>query len=156
MVFPGKMYGKIFYAMNNFWIANFSLFVIEVWKYIFKAIMFIHAAFIHKIKVVLKILIRGIRNMPLILYFSHIFIFNTVLERNYGRIVLKINVYFYLTVPFCLKHNNIVYRWKAYVKTNKLTYNILQSVAKCESNCILGIIKLTKIPPRPSAAMWMN
>ena len=76
------MCGKNFYAINNFGIANFSLFVIDAWKYIFKAIIFIHAAFIHKIKVILKILISEISHMPLILYFSHIFIFNAVLENN--------------------------------------------------------------------------
>ena len=46
------------------------------------------------------------------------------------EIVLKINVYFYLTVPLCLKHNDVVYRWKALEKTNILTYNMFKSVAK--------------------------
>ena len=58
----------------------FLLFVIDAWKYIFKVIIFIHVAFIHKIEVFLKILIRKICNILLILYFSHILTFNTVLE----------------------------------------------------------------------------
>ena len=58
----------------------FLLFVIDAWKYIFKVIIFIHVAFIHKIEVFLKILIRKISNILLILYFSHILTFNTVLE----------------------------------------------------------------------------
>ena len=48
------MCGKVFYVKNNFGIANFSLFVIGAWKYIFKAIIFIQAAFIHKIEVFFK------------------------------------------------------------------------------------------------------
>ena len=28
--------------------------------------------------------------------------------------------------PICLRHNNVVYRWKAYEKTNILTYNKLE------------------------------
>ena len=51
VVFRGKVYGKVFYAKNNFGIAHFSLFVIDAWKYIFKAIIFIQAALINKIKV---------------------------------------------------------------------------------------------------------
>ena len=31
---------------------------------------------------------------------------------------------------FCLKHNDVVYRWKVYEKTNN---NMLKSVAKCGS-----------------------
>ena len=46
----------------------------------FKAIIFIQAAFIHKIKVFSNIFVREISNMALILYFSHIFILNAVLE----------------------------------------------------------------------------
>ena len=46
----------------------------------FKAIIFIHAAFIHKIEVFLKIFVGEISNMPPILYFSHIFTFDTVFE----------------------------------------------------------------------------
>ena len=57
------MCGKVLYAKNNF--AQFSLFVIDAWKYIFKAIILIHAAFIHKNKVFLKIFIREISNMPM-------------------------------------------------------------------------------------------
>ena len=59
----------------------FRFFLIDAWKYIFKAIIFIHAVFIHKIKVFLKIFIREISDMPLILYFSHVFISNAVLEK---------------------------------------------------------------------------
>ena len=76
------MCDKFFYAMHNFGIAHFSLFVIGAWKYISKSMILIHAAFIHKIEVFVKIFIRKISKMPLILYFSHIFIFNTVLEKN--------------------------------------------------------------------------
>ena len=68
--------------MINFGIAHFSLFVIDAEKYILAAIIFIHAAFINKIKMFLKIFIQEISNVPLIMYFSHIFIFNTVLEKN--------------------------------------------------------------------------
>ena len=75
------MCGKVFHTKSNFGIAHFSLFVIDAWKYTFKAIIFIQAAFIHKIKVFLKIFIREINNMPLILYFSHIFILNALLEK---------------------------------------------------------------------------
>ena len=48
VVFRGKMCGKDFYVMNNFGIAHFSLYVTGAWKYIFKAIVLIHAAFINK------------------------------------------------------------------------------------------------------------
>ena len=37
VVFRGKMCGKEFYVMNNFVIANFSLYVTGAWKYMFKA-----------------------------------------------------------------------------------------------------------------------
>ena len=43
--------------------------------------MFIHAAFIDKIDVFLKIFVQNVSNIPLILYFWHIFTFNTVLEK---------------------------------------------------------------------------
>ena len=114
------MRGNVFYAKNNFGIAHFSLFVINAWKYIFNAIIFIHAAFIHKIKVFLKILMSQISNVLSSLYFSYIFTLNTVFEKISGMIFKKINIYFYFTVLFCLKHNNVVYRWKAYNKTNIL------------------------------------
>ena len=90
--------------------------------------------------------------MPLILYFSHIFTMNAVLEKISRKILKKNKSKFYLTVSFCLKHDNVIYRWKTYEKTNILTYNMLKSVAKCVIVIflnILGIIKLTKIPPRP-------
>ena len=45
VVFQGKMGGKVFYTMNNFGIVHFTSFMIDVWKYIFRAITFIHAAF---------------------------------------------------------------------------------------------------------------
>ena len=41
--------------MNDFGTAQFLLFVIDYWKYIFKVIIFIHVASIHKIEVFLKI-----------------------------------------------------------------------------------------------------
>ena len=51
VAFLGRICGKIFYAMSDCGIAIFSLFVIDDWKYIFEAIIFIHAPFIHQIKV---------------------------------------------------------------------------------------------------------
>ena len=73
--------------MNKFEIAHFSLFVIDAWKYTLKAIIFIHATFIHNIEVFPNIFNQEITNhqsinIPLILYFSHIFTFNTVLIRD--------------------------------------------------------------------------
>ena len=47
------MSGKVFYAMNIFGIGHFSLFVTDVQKYIF-----IHAAFINKIEVSVKLSIK--------------------------------------------------------------------------------------------------
>ena len=97
-----------------------------------------------------KIFIPEISNIPLILYFSHIFIFNVVLEIISQTIYffLKINVSFHLTVPFCLQHYNVIHWKKAYDKTNILTYDMLKSVAnvKVKSSFlnIFGIIKLTK------------
>ena len=113
MVFRGKMCGKVFYAKNNFGIAHFSLFVIDAWKYIYNAIIFIQAAFIHKTKVFVKNFIREISNMLLILYFSHIFTLSAALEKiSRNTFFFVINVYCYLTVPFCLKHNNGLWsRW---------------------------------------------
>ena len=67
--------------MNNFGTANFLSFVIDAWKkHIFNAIMFIHVAFANEIKVFSKICIGEISSIPLILYFSYIFTFNSVLE----------------------------------------------------------------------------
>ena len=54
VVFRGKMCGKDFYVMNSFGIAHFSSYVTGAWKYIFKAILLIHAAFINKTDVFLK------------------------------------------------------------------------------------------------------
>ena len=69
------MCDKVFYAMNNFGIAHFSLFVIDAWKYIFKAIKVIPVAFIHKIEVFSKIFIREITIADLAFftyfYFQH-------------------------------------------------------------------------------------
>ena len=129
-------------------------FVIDAGKYIFKGIPLVHAAFIHKIKVFLKIFVRDIINMPLTLYFFTYFHFERCLRKNTTEdISSKINVYFYLTVPFCLKHNNIVYRWKAYKKTNIwriICWNRWRNVEVVVIFInILGIIKLTKIPLRP-------
>ena len=45
----------------------------------------------------------------------------------------KIKVYFYLTVLFCLEHDNVLHRWKVYEKSNNLTYNMLKSVVICGS-----------------------
>ena len=52
--------------MNNFGIAYISLFVIDAWKYIFKTIILIYAAFIDKIELFLKIFIQEISNIALI------------------------------------------------------------------------------------------
>ena len=133
----GKCAVNFFYAMNNFEIAHFSFFfVINALKYNVKAIESINVPLIHKSEVLLKICIQEIIDIPLILYFPHIFISNTVLEKiSRTNFFLKINVYFYLTVPFCLKHNNVVYRWKAYEKAHNLTFNMLKSVAKYGSYC---------------------
>ena len=54
VVFRGKMCGKEFYVVDNFGIAHFSLYVTCAWKYIFKAIVLIHVAFINKTDVFLK------------------------------------------------------------------------------------------------------
>ena len=76
--------------MNNIGIAQFSLFEIDAWKYIFKVIIFIHVAFIHKIEVFSKIFIWKISNIRLILYFSHIFILNPVLQIISRWVVCKV------------------------------------------------------------------
>ena len=65
--------------MNDCGTDHFSLFVIDAWKYIFKAIILIHVAFSYKLEVFPKIFIREISNILLILYF-HIF-FNIVLGK---------------------------------------------------------------------------
>ena len=88
--------------MNNFGIAHFSLFVIDAWKYIFKAIIFILAAFVNKIEVFLKILIQQISNIPLILHFSHIFPFNIVLEKYHGRYFFRLTYTFIWRSYFAL------------------------------------------------------
>ena len=101
VVFRGKMCGKDFYVMNNFGIAHFSLYVTGAWKYIFKAIVLIHAAFINKTDVfVFKFYLKN--SIPLILYLSHIFTFNTILEIMSRTIFFKINVYFFWRSHFAL------------------------------------------------------
>ena len=77
VVFRRKLCGKTCYAMNNFGMF-FSLHV--VFKYILKAITLIRTAFIHKIVMFYNISIRQINNIPLILYFSHIFTLKPVAE----------------------------------------------------------------------------
>ena len=49
------------------WIIVESLFVMAAWKYIFEAIIFINAAFVYKIEILLKICIQEINNISLIL-----------------------------------------------------------------------------------------
>ena len=66
MLFQGKICGKAFHAMNNFGIANFSFFVIDAEKYIFKTIIFIHAVFITKVEVLFRIFSQEISNIPVI------------------------------------------------------------------------------------------
>ena len=75
----GKCNIKFFYAMNSFWS---SFFIICDWclKHIFKAMIFIHVSFIHKIEVFSRIFIWKIRNIQLMLYISHSFTFTAVLE----------------------------------------------------------------------------
>ena len=97
----------------------------------------VHVAFSHKIEMFLKIFIREISNIPLVLCFSHIFIFKTALEIILRMISLPINMYFYLTVPFCTEHDNVVHRWIDYGKTYNLTYNMLKSMVKCRRYCHL-------------------
>ena len=136
VLFRRKMCGKVFMRKIVLELLIFFVFCDWCLRIHFKAIIFIHAAFIIKVEVFLKIFVQEMSNTPLILYFSHIFIFNTVLEKISGKIFFeKLTYTFYLTVPFCLKHNNVVYRWKVYEKTNNLTYNMLQSVLKCGSYC---------------------
>ena len=86
------MYDKDFYVTNSLGIANFLISVIDAGKYVFKAIIFIHVALVNEIGVFLKIFILWISNIPLILYFSHIFTFNNVVE------IISLTIY----------------RWKAY------------------------------------------
>ena len=127
VVFRRKICSKVFYAMNNFGTVQFLLFVIDASKYIFKAIIFIHVTCMHKIKVFLKAFVAGLVFVTYF-YFQHCLI-NNIAE----DIFLKINVYFYLMVPFCLGYDNVVHRSKYCVKTNNLTYNMLKLVAKCGS-----------------------
>ena len=58
-------------------------------KYIFKATIFIHAEFIHKVQVFPNISISEISNISLKLYFSQIFILNTVLEITSRTVFLE-------------------------------------------------------------------
>ena len=90
------------------------------------------------IKVFLKIFIREISNMPLILYFSHIFTLNAVLEKISRKIFKKKINERVLLFDVIIWHNNVIYRWKPYEKTNILTYNMLKSVVKCGSYCIFS------------------
>ena len=74
----------------------------------FLKLLYIHAAFIHKIEVFSKIFVREIGNIPLILYFFlHIFTFSTALEIILGRYFFLNKRIFYLTVPFCLEHDQV-------------------------------------------------
>ena len=74
--------------MNNFGIAHFSLYVTGAWKYIFKAIVLIHAAFINRTDVFfLKFLPEN--SIPLILYLSHIFYFQHSLRNNVTDDIFK-------------------------------------------------------------------
>ena len=108
--------------INDFGIAHFSLFVIAAWKYIFKAIIFIHVALIHKIDVFSKIFIRKNSKMPLILYFLILF-FQHCLRNNITDDFWKINVFLYL-VPFALNVKMLYIDGKL-MKRQKMTYNML-------------------------------
>ena len=92
----------------------------------------------NKIEVLSKIFIREISNIPMVSYFSQIYIFNTALEIILRMIFQTINIYYYLTVPFYREHDNVVHSWIAYGKTNNLTYNMLMSVAKYGRYCHLS------------------
>ena len=112
--------------MNNFGIANFSWFLIDAWNYIFKAIILIHAAFFHKIKVFSKVLyLSNLKHTAYFVFFTYFYFQHCLRNDITGDIknTTTINVYFYLTVPFCLKDNIVVHRWKAY--ENNLRYNLL-------------------------------
>ena len=121
-VFRGKMCSKVFNAMNNFWTAHFSLFMIDAWKCKFTSIIFIYAAFIHKSKVSSKILSEKLATYRWF-YILYIFHFQHCLRNNMAVAIFgRVNIYFYLTP-------------KAYEKTNTLTYIMLKLVGKCAGYC---------------------
>ena len=105
-----------------------------------KLSLFIHSVFIDKIKVFWKILIQEKQHTTDFVFPTY-FYFQRCLTKNItDDMFLKINACFYLMVLFCLKYNNknVAHRWKAYAKTNNLTYNMLKSVTKCGSYCHLS------------------
>ena len=57
-----------YFCDEYFWNWSFRVFI-GAWKYIFKTIIFIHAAFSHKLEVFSKFSFNKISNIPLILYF---------------------------------------------------------------------------------------
>ena len=57
VLFWGKMFDKDFYVMNSFGIAHFLSSVIDAGKYVFKAIIFNHVAFVNEIGVFSKVFI---------------------------------------------------------------------------------------------------
>ena len=87
VVFLWKYEVKFFMRWIILELLIFVIFFIDAYKYSFETITSIHAAFINKIDVFHKISIREISNIPSILYFSHILIFNTVLE-TISRMIL--------------------------------------------------------------------
>ena len=153
MVFRQKMCSNFFfYGKNNFGIAHFY-YCDWCLKIHFKAIIFFHTAFVHKIKVLLKNFIREISNMPLLLYLSHICALNAVLEK------ISQNIFFKLTYTFT---------WRSHFPSNITMLYIDEKLMPRETFWrilfrnrwrnveviviflnILGIIKLTKTPPRP-------
>ena len=74
----------------------------------FKAIIFIHVAFINNIEVFSKISIREISNILLIFYFSHIFIFNTDLG------IISRTIFF--------EKWTYIFIWRSYFVLNMIMY----------------------------------
>ena len=103
VVFRGTMCSKVFWCNEWYW--NRWIFVICDWC----LPIHIHDPFIHKNEVFSKIFIREISNIYLVLYFSQNSIFNTALEIILRMIFLTIDIYYYLTVPFCREHVNVVH-----------------------------------------------
>ena len=99
----------------------------------FKAIIFIHAAFIHKIEVFLKIFVGEISDMPPILYFSHIFIFDTVFE------IISLKLFFFYSGVSTTAFLASVQWW------NKKVWPVIEHLDSTVNNAFLeyGITFLT-------------
>ena len=129
--------------MNNFGTAQFLLFVIDASKYIFKAIIFIHVTFMHKTKVFLKAFVAGL------VFFTY-FYFQHFLRNNIADdIFLKINVYFYLTVPLSLGHDTVVHRnrWRnveVFCHFSQYTWyhKIVKNTTTTTKRCVNELVRL--------------